>query len=871
MSKQEFKASAKLRSKMTKDGLIEQNAATGEDIRISKREVNHDLRNTKTDQEFSLRNNDKPINRSNKKQVYKQHSESNDIKPEVNDFDSISTTSQDTMPPETAAKDISSRNTLKSNPDDLQHRKNKKLTQSFNDDNNKIPEASKPTEKTSTLNHAHPISDNNSIKPEPDSTTKINKAGKTNKLQFTKDENTTPQIPDKKLLKAERQLETVTKKLEKAQNDLPVKRKLRNSYVADKKTGEVSKKLHFEKTPKLQSQHLKGSFLLRPPKLAANAAIGKFHHKMFQAEHENVGVKAGHRIEMVAEVGIRSALRFHKTAPYRKVARLEYAAQKKSINLSYRRALAENPKLKSNILSRFMQKQKIKREYAKAARLAMKKAKQARKAGSVLSRAAKAIASLIKRNPKLLLICLLIGLILMILVSCFGTAMNVGSSSVSGFLIGSYLAEDEDIDDASIIYTEWETDLKLRIADTENEFPGYDEYRYDIGIISHNPLELMAYLTARHYNFIYADVYDDLVSLFNAQYQLTHIASVEIRVRDVEVEVEVEDEDGNITIETEIVQEEYEWHILTTTLTSNPLTNVILFRLNTDETEHFTVLMETKGGRQYVGNPLGFDWLGFVTFHYGYRILPNSGTKNLHQGVDVSVGQGTPILAAADGVVTFSGYSGSYGNFVIIEHENGVETRYAHCHTLLVSVGQTVSMGDVIATVGNTGNSAGPHLHFEVLRNGRYLNPIFFADTGNLNAFPDFGDPGSPMGDGTLAALLEEAMKHLGKPYVYGASGPNSFDCSGFVSYVLNQSGVRSFPRTNVRGLWAMTNPVSPGNAQPGDLIFFHSTYSTPSPVTHVGIYLGNGQMIHAGKPVNITSINTNYWQNHFFGFGRLS
>jgi murein DD-endopeptidase MepM/ murein hydrolase activator NlpD len=245
--------------------------------------------------------------------------------------------------------------------------------------------------------------------------------------------------------------------------------------------------------------------------------------------------------------------------------------------------------------------------------------------------------------------------------------------------------------------------------------------------------------------------------------------------------------------------------------------------------------------------------------------------KNLHRGIDVGVGTGTPILAALDGIVTFAGDSGAYGNLVIIAHKNGLETKYAHCHALLVSSGQIVEKGDVIATVGNTGNSAGSHLHFEILRYGQYLNPLFYSNTGDFNSSPTYGDAGSPMGDGTYEALLAEAMSHLGKPYVFGASGPSSFDCSGYVSYVLNQAGIKNFRRTNVRGLYAMTTPIAPGNAQPGDLVFFHSTYSTPSPVSHVGIYLGNGQMIHAGKPVNITSINTTYWQNHFFGFGRLN
>ena len=130
--------------------------------------------------------------------------------------------------------------------------------------------------------------------------------------------------------------------------------------------------------------------------------------------------------------------------------------------------------------------------------------------------------------------------------------------------------------------------------------------------------------------------------------------------------------------------------------------------------------------------------------------------------------------------------------------------------------------------------------------------------------------PGAPMGDGSYAALMEEAQKHLGKPYVFGAKGPDAFDCSGFVCYSLRESGVKNIA-TNAQGLYNACTPVSRANAQPGDLIFFQGTYSTPNTVTHVGIYIGNGMMIHAGKPVQYASIDTAYWTEHFYAFGRLN
>jgi len=307
---------------------------------------------------------------------------------------------------------------------------------------------------------------------------------------------------------------------------------------------------------------------------------------------------------------------------------------------------------------------------------------------------------------------------------------------------------------------------------------------------------------------------------------------------------------------------------------------VLNARMDSDQRQHFNVLMMSNGARQIVGNPFDFDWLPNLTSLYGYRIHPISGVKQFHWGVDIALPTGTPILAGLTGMVVAVGYdAGGYGNYVVIEDVNGLQARYAHCHEVLVSEGQTVDRGDVIATVGNTGASTGAHLHMEISIDGQRRNPIFFVETGNEGqpplttggwaSIPAY--PGAPMDDAVFAAMMDEAMQHLGKPYVFGASGPNSFDCSGFVSYVVNRSGW-SIGRLGAKGLSNICTPVSPADAQPGDLVFFWRTYDAPDPnaPTHVGIYIGNGMMIHAGSPVSYASINTTYWQNHFWGFGRL-
>jgi len=157
---------------------------------------------------------------------------------------------------------------------------------------------------------------------------------------------------------------------------------------------------------------------------------------------------------------------------------------------------------------------------------------------------------------------------------------------------------------------------------------------------------------------------------------------------------------------------------------------------------------------------------------------------------------------------------------------------------------------------------------------------MFFAVTGDDGSgrippgwpggplFPS--NPGEPMSDEAFAALYAEARRRLGTPYVYGANGPHAFDCSSFICWIFTHSGVRNLPRTTAQGIFNQTTPIHPNQARRGDLIFFTRTYSTTDIVTHVGLYVGNGQMIHAGRPVQYASIHTPFWQDHFWAFGRF-
>ena len=346
--------------------------------------------------------------------------------------------------------------------------------------------------------------------------------------------------------------------------------------------------------------------------------------------------------------------------------------------------------------------------------------------------------------------------------------------------------------------------------------------------------------------------------IFDKQYKLTYTKTTEIR----------KGAFGQI----------YEWKILNVNLTAKSFTDVIAPLLNDEEKQLFDVYMQTKGNRQYMDSPFDFNWLNKVSSNYGYRVYNG---KNNHKGVDIAVPAGTDIKSGHNGVVKEAAYSSSYGYYVVIEGEKGLQSKYAHCSELLVSAGQEVKKGDIIAKSGNTGDSTGAHLHLEILKDGEYLNPMYFVvtnDKGGGSSFggtvesPAFGTPGAAIGDGSYQALIAEAEKYLGMAYVFSGSSPSTgFDCSGFVCWVYTHSGVHNLPRTTAQGIFDKCTPIPKSEVKPGDLVFFTKTYSTSNTVTHVGIYVGNDRMLHCGDPIGYSSLNTKYNQEHFYSFGRLN
>lgn len=545
-------------------------------------------------------------------------------------------------------------------------------------------------------------------------------APKPGRLQFTPEEQATP---NKKLAKAQQEAAKTADRLEKARSRLPTRKKVGKERTFDEKKNKHGHKIRFEAEAKSQQSHLKDALPLRPAKAGANLSIGYAHNKLFQVEQENVGTEAAHKGELLAESGLRTAYRLHKTAPYRRVAKLERLSAKHSARLAYQKLLNENPRLKSNLLSRFIQKQKIKRQYAKAARESIRSAELMKQAGAVGGKLLKLTAGFVRSHPMLIggiaLLLLMVFSFSTLLTSCTNMAMG-GFSSV---LMSGYTAEDKDIDDAELAYTEWETELQMRIRNAQAEHPGYDEYRYNIGGIGHNPFELTAYLSAKYQDFTFAAVKAELQRIFSQQYRIEFVAQTETRYR---TETYTDPETG----ESYTVEVPYEWYILNVNLTSKAFADVLTPDLSADEQEMYGLYMQTKGNREYIASPFDFDWIPYVTCYYGWRIHPVTGEKDYHKGIDIGIPVGTDILAGHDGKVIQAAFdAGGYGYYIAIEGKDGLVSKYAHCDRLLASVGQQVKKGDVIAKSGNTGRSTGPHLHLEVLKNGRYLNPLFFAES----------------------------------------------------------------------------------------------------------------------------------------------
>ena len=681
----------------------------------------------------------------------------------------------------------------------------------------------------------------------------------------------------KKLDRLQNKAEKAGKKTEAARKKIPKKKEYSFERVFDEKTG----KAKYVLTAVEKEKQFKPDSPVKVVAGRVGAEYSNFTHgKVAEVEKENSAVEGAHKTEQTAEDVDHFVKRNHKSGLQRKkekVAKLEKKQFKKEVNFRYQKFLEENPDMQEKTLKKQMQKrlqkQRIKREYAKARRAgqAAKNTKEAAvKSASFVTKVAKKMQEIASRNVSLLVTIGIFALILIMIMTAISSCGAMFSDGMSTTLAGSYMSVPAEIDAADLAFSELEMELQKEINNIETDYLDYDEYRYNLDAIGHDPFVLISYLSAVHTEFTASEVQSEIESLFEEMYELTLNPTTETRTRTV-----TDPETGEET------EEEYTVTILEVTLTATDLGVVVAGHMNEEQKEIYALYNETHGLTQQFYTPLNLYWYSYVSSYYGYRINPVTGQEQFHRGVDIAVPTGTTVLAAMDGTVTTATYDASYGNYVVIEDSNGYCTKYAHMDTLSVSAGQTVTHGTTIGTTGNTGSSTGSHLHIECLYNGEYYNPLFYFDVGEGTLYGESpgggGSPGNVIppdsyDDATVQALMEEAARYLGDPYVWGGSSPStSFDCSGFVCWVFTNSGVHNLPRTTAQGIYDQCTPVSAADAKAGDIIFFTGTYNSPGTVSHVGIYCGNGVMIHCGDPIKYASINTPYWQSHFYSFGRLN
>ena len=488
----------------------------------------------------------------------------------------------------------------------------------------------------------------------------------------------------------------------------------------------------------------------------AAAVSGKLHQAVnSNNDDRNVGVDAAHFAEGTAEGTVHAAdhvVYSPKLKKYSKAQKLEAKADKANVDAMFQEAIQDNPGAASNPFSRWRQRQEIKKQYA-----AMKAGQDAAHTGAAakgstrftdtLKETGEPLLQFVKNHSHIIILMLCAGLMVLVISGMVSSCSMMMNSMGNTILGTSFTAEDEDLQGADADYEALETALRNRINNIESEYPGYDEYRYNLAEIGHNPYELAALLTVEFENYTRSQVQAELQRIFGEQYELTIEEEVEIRTRI--VDSSYTDPETGETVD-DSYEEEYEYYILNVTLTNTGIGVVARGSgLTDDQLERYDVLMETRGNRD--------DLFGDVNF-----AVPGS----------------------------------------------------------------------------------------------EYL---------------DYDIPGEALTDEKFRRMITEAEKYLGYPYVWGGSSPStSFDCSGFVSWVINHSGNGwNVGRSTANGLMGYCDIIRKSEARPGDLIFFQGTYNT-SGASHVGIYVGDGMMIHCGNPISYASIETSYWQQHYYCMGRI-
>lgn len=486
-------------------------------------------------------------------------------------------------------------------------------------------------------------------------------------------------------------------------------------------------------------------------KKAAASAWYYAHQKIHEVEQENVGVEAAHKTELAGEKAVRGGMRFVKhrirTRPARRIAKWEGRDIRAKADFEYRRMAREHPELKDNAVSRFFQKQRIKRQYQKQAREAAKQgARAAGKATTATAKITRAAAAFVNRHPAGLVIVMIVFLLILVLQSCMASMTTIGNGLIGAVGAGTYPSQDSDMLAAEAAYSGMETKLQSEADHYVTLHPGYDEYHFNLDKVGHDPYVLISILSVLHDGaWTIDEVQDTLSTLFAKQYQLTQSIQTETRYRN-EMSTVTNPDGSTSTVTTQVP---YTYTICTVTLHNEDLSHIPVGVLTEEQLSRYAFYMKTHGNRP--------------------DLFPQSQYPN----------------ASA------------------------------------------------------------------------------------LESYTDYDIPAEYMSDKTFAAMMAEATKYLGYPYVWGGSSPEtSFDCSGYVSWVINHSGW-NVGRLGAQGLYDICTPIPASEAKPGDLVFFEGTYDTTG-VSHVGIYVGDGEMIAAGDPIGYSDITTSYWKSHFYSYGRL-
>lgn len=409
------------------------------------------------------------------------------------------------------------------------------------------------------------------------------------RLRFTEEERADPAL-EKPIRKAEK----AAAKADKAQAKIP-KKQVKRAEV-DPKTGKVTTKLVLEDKPRPPS---KLSHTVRDA--PGNAVAGKLHQEIRKTEDDNVGVESAHKSEEAVETGVhlvREGYRSHKLKPYRKAAQAERQLEKANIEALFQKSVYENPAAASNPLSRWQQKQQIKKQYAAAKRAAQSggsaagAAQKTGKAAKTVKEKAQQAGAYVMRHKKgfgiVLAIFLLVCLLLNTMSSCSMMAQSIGSA-ISGT---TYPSDDPELVAVEADYAAKEAALQAEIDNIESSHPGYDEYRYDLDMIGHDPHELAAYLSAVLQGYTRASAQAELERIFEAQYQLTLTEEVEVRYR---TETRTDSEGNEYDVEVP-----YNYYILNVTLTSKPISSVASELLTPEQLEMYQVYRQTLGNKPLI-------------------------------------------------------------------------------------------------------------------------------------------------------------------------------------------------------------------------------------------------------------------------------